>query len=149
MILSCARVDERRCSLGGATRIEAEEKSYSQRTKKDFCEAMRGLALPVLRAVVSSLFPLFGKIKVGEKGSPFDASGGESRGLPICKKLRWLSLWWKILKRLIVRHAFSSRGTRTELLTVAHNHALCYTGATKDRCSTQENPCAQDISSNH
>src|SRR6478736_1087475 len=41
MFLSCSRVDERRCSLGGATRTESEEKRYLQRTKKDFCEAMR------------------------------------------------------------------------------------------------------------
>jgi hypothetical protein len=41
MFLSCSRVDERRCSLGGKTRTEAEEKIYLQRTKKDFCEAMR------------------------------------------------------------------------------------------------------------
>src|SRR2546421_8492895 len=43
MFLSCSRVDERRCSLGGKTRTESEEKRYLQRTKKDFCEAMRKL----------------------------------------------------------------------------------------------------------
>src|SRR5690242_15314293 len=41
MFLSCSRVDERRCSLGETIRIESEEKRYLQRTKKDFCEAMR------------------------------------------------------------------------------------------------------------
>jgi hypothetical protein len=45
MFLSCSRVDERRCSLGKEARTESEETRYLQRTKKDFCEAMRFLPL--------------------------------------------------------------------------------------------------------
>jgi hypothetical protein len=53
MLLSCSRVDERRCSLEGKTRTEAEEKRYSQVKKKDFCEAMRHLEAGGHAAILS------------------------------------------------------------------------------------------------